>query len=302
MKKKKAPALMAGWLAAILTLTGCVRIAPLRPENTPDGNPVESVLTAAGPTVAEVLCAGVYADPTEDCGTETARFLCVGGLLLCEADQEFAAYYAEEIVPDDPAMLSLPADGAPDIPVTIRRFSGFSMMGEYWDEGERYRMRLTEDGVLFVSGDGGEDYARTLAPDASPVRTADWARSALEGQYGPASIPDGLPGRWTDEGENRLLLIREDGGFLFVLQEAEHPPRVFSGACCADGNGRLRCLTTRTGWAAMPYEGDFAWELTADGALILTSAEPDDPILAAEEAVLYPGDFAAYGFFEEGGS
>ena len=286
MKKKKPFGAWAGCLlAAALFASGCIRVVPLEPEG--------------GPSAAEAICEGVYADPTED-GTETAQFLYAGGLLLCEADDEFAAYFAEEIIPDDPAQLLSPADGIPDIPVTVRRFSSFSMAGEYWSEGERYRMLLTEDAILFLSTDGGEDYTRTRSAGASPERTIDEAQSAMESRFGPAAFPEGITGKWTDEGEDRLLLIREDGGFLFVLREEEHPPRVFTGACRIGEDGRLRCLTGRTGWAGMPFEGEFSWELTDSGTLILSSDEAGDPILGARDAVFTPGDFAVYGALREG--
>ena len=100
--------------------------------------------------------------------------------------------------------------------------------------------------------------------------------------------------------ENLKELIREDGGFLFVLREEEHPPRVFTGACRIGEDGRLRCLTGRTGWAGMPFEGEFSWELTDSGTLILSSDEAGDPILGARDAVFTPGDFAVYGALREG--
>lgn len=301
MKKKTPFAVRTVGLAAVLLLSGCIRIAPLNPENPQGMNPPDAGLTAADPSVSETVCAGIYADPTDDYGIESAQFLRIGGILLCEAVQEFAAYYAEEIIPDDPAMLDLPAKGAPDIPVTVHRFSGFSMMGEYWNEGERYRMRLTEDGILFVPDEGGDTVTRTLAHDASPVRTTDQAQSVLDARYGPASLPDGLPGKWTDGDGQRMLLIREDGGFLSLFREADHPVRVFSGACRTDGDGRLYCLTGRTGWADMPFEGEFTWKLTDGVELILSSVEPDDPILGAGEAVFHPADFSADGALRENG-
>ena len=262
------------WTIALL-LAGCVRIEPI-PAQTGDPEQEESALS--------VLCTGVYEDTAPDGTAEIARFYAVGDVLLCEVDEVHAAYYAEEIRPEDPSLLlapvsSLPPDG---IPVTVRRFSGFSNFGEYWDGGAAYRMEFTPEGVVFHAQDGGEDYARTRS-GAEDSGIIGQKREELRSLLGTEPGPDPAPpvGSWVSGA--RTLVLREDGGILYSFREEGHPVRVYAGAYGIGPDGRLVCLTKRIGWADMPFEGSYRWALEDGNALVLRSDEAQDPILAEAE-------------------
>lgn len=275
----------------LMLLAGCIRIVPLAPREE------------AEQTVLDAICSSVYVDPDADEGEEIAQFIFVGDTLLCEVTETLAAYYAEEIIPDDPSALFAPAaDGAP-IPVTLRQFSGFSMFGEYWGDGARLQMQLTDDGIVFRTENGAE-FRRTRSDGTPPPRTTDARQSEIEARLGAPNVPDELCGSWTcREGDvERILILREDDSFWCLYREPEHPVRVYVGACRIDEDGILRAMAGRVGWADVPFEGAWSWELTGDGLLLLRSDEPDDPLLACEaETIFRREDVTLAGVFSENG-
>ena len=167
---------LAAVTLGLMLLAGCIRIVPLAPREE------------AEQTVLDAICSSVYVDPDADEGEEIAQFIFVGDTLLCEVTETLAAYYAEEIIPDDPSALFAPAaDGAP-IPVTLRQFSGFSMFGEYWGDGARLQMQLTDDGIVFRTENGAE-FRRTRSDGTPPPRTTDARQSEIEARLGARMSP-----------------------------------------------------------------------------------------------------------------
>ncbi len=274
------------FLCALLLIGGCIR-------RMDPGKPAGQ--DSAEETVLDRICAPVRCDEGAE-GKETAVYRFVDGTLIGTVDEEFAAYYAEVIVPDDPQALFLPVSQAPEegIPVSVRRFSGFSALGEYWDEPDRFRMKLTENALVFTAEDGGRDFTRTEADDISPRVITEEKGREIETYYTAGALPAALAGSWgaRDEEGDHVLIIREDGGFIHAVRPADHPVQVYVGACRVAEDGTLRCLTERLGWAAMPFEFEYAWETSDGGPLILRPADsPTEEIVFTAKDVLIRGCF-----------
>ena len=282
----KLQILSALFLCALLLLGGCIR-------RVDSGQPAGQ--DTAEETVLDRICAPVRYSEGAD-GKETAVYRFLDGTLIGTVDEEFAAYYAEVIVPDDPQALFLPVSQMPEegIPVSVRRFSGFSALGEYWDEPDRYRMKLKENALVFTAENGGKDFTRTAADNLSPRSITEEKGREIETCYGTGALPAALAGSWTaqdDEGDH-VLIIREDGGFIRMVRPADHPVRVYVGACRVAEDGILRCLTEQLGWAEMPFEFEYAWEMSDGGPLILRPTDsPTEEIVFTAKDVLIRGCF-----------
>ncbi|MBQ5354316.1 MAG: hypothetical protein IIU08_00425 [Clostridia bacterium] len=246
----------------LAALAGCVRKIPDKP---------------AEAALGETVC-GAYRSVRGD-QNEITEIRMIGDFLIAETDEydeegHEMAWYAEEILPDDPDVLRDPASAARNggIPVTVRRYSSFSNAGEYWDEPDRYRMELTDEGLWFRAENGGEDYLRV--PDPTVPEPGGIAEKITElGQYyGAGTLDRSLVGGWKGEsnGESVTIVFREDGGFASVSRSSkEHPAQAVLGAWTVSEEGNLMLLFRRIGWVGQPFDRALRIDFGEDGTLNL---------------------------------
>ncbi|MBE6613750.1 MAG: hypothetical protein E7631_00415 [Ruminococcaceae bacterium] len=263
MKRKLAACI--GFLLAVLLLPGCTADDGTTP-------PVpETDLPAVEPVTAERLV-GRYRGADRENHADGDIYLeiyRIDDLLIAEARETYAAYWAMELVPlpgQDPF-----GTAADTVQVTAWTFSGFSGMGAYWPDTETYTLHITDTGLDITDAAGEtESYIRddTLEPQHTPERY----REALDG-----ACPVGIRGEWTaaaEDGADIFLRLDEDGTILCLYKREGEPVSVHIGlAACGEEEGSLSCITERIGWADMPWFDTILFSTETDGGLLLKTPD-----------------------------
>ncbi len=245
----------------------------------------------AGLIVLDMLT-GLYSDKSDGFGDEDVtdyteiRYIC--DLLISETNNKFD-YYAEEIYFDNPDILFNQYTGdlaVSGIPVTVKRFSGFSYAGQYWDEPDRYTLFIAEDRLFFKSLDGGSDFFRTRDENAERYHVRETIKEQFASAYNTdfSSVKDGLCGEWVCVFEDgySYLSFEKDGGFTLLDNRNDIPAKVYLGAWYAD-DSLLAVLCEQIGWAAMPYNDDVTYTLNESGTLVITESESGSSLIPAGE-------------------
>jgi len=215
--------------------------------------------------LSDKLC-GRYtygSDETED--SETLEISYINGNLILEVSEHYAAYYASELTDYDPEVF---ADfNADEITVTAHTFSGFSNEGNYW-EPQSYTIRITEDGIMLVYGDGSiKSYIRS--DDAEPIHNAPSYYTAILGTEADTS----LVGKWiyTDSDRTLYIMMKENCEFTYCDKREGEPIDLKIGAFVT-GDGAITAFTERCGYANMPFDFNVNYVLNGD-TLTLTIDE-----------------------------
>lgn len=273
---------MAAVIALILTVSGCKVMELPIPEDS--ANESDTI-----PCFAERLV-GRYSCETEESGTTVLEIYLIDGNIIAEAEQEYAAYFAAELIADDSAVLYSSLVEQADF--TVYAFSGFSNFGEYWDETPKVTLALTEDGVCLTESDGAVvEFVRddTLEPIHEANRYGELLSELAESPY-----PEAMLGTWAAEvwGGHRIVLSMYDDGTIVWYCKTEGAPvaaYIGSGAviCGADlASGTLVIVVERIGHANMPWQNSLRYELTSTGLLLVQNSEPDGLLPTDDEVAL----------------
>lgn len=237
------------------------------------------------PAFAERL-AGRYRCEGGESGETNLEIYHLDGTLIAEAEQQYAAYFAAELIPDTPDILNDPE--AESACFTVYAFSGFSNFGMYWEETPRITLSETEEGLLLTESDGtAVEFRRdnTLQPLHIPDRYAEYLPPRKEAAY-----PEGMTGIWTAEyfGGYRIhLLLSEDGRLRWYCKKEGEPISLFIGIGRAETvSGILTVIAERVGYSSMPWQFSLDYEVTGTGLLILKNKDIDGLLPTEDELVL----------------
>ncbi|MCR5263333.1 MAG: hypothetical protein K6D94_05625 [Clostridiales bacterium] len=256
----------------------------------------------AGLIVLDMIT-GLYSDPNNGFGgdetvTDYTEIRHICDLVISETNNMFD-YYAEEIYFDDPDTLFRPytADYAiMGIPVTVKRFSGFSMAGKYWDEPEKYTLFIADDRLFFKSADGGSDFIRTRDPEAERYHSFDSMMAAYDSYYNAGDISDPsllrpaeLCGEWVRgfDGGYSYLSLESSGSYTFMQKINGVPAKAFVGVWGAS-DGLITVLSEQLGWGGQPYDGSMTYDIGEDGKLILSETELYTSFVIENTAEFFP--------------
>lgn len=218
-----------------------------------------SEVFAERPVLADRLC---HAFEYEEDGVDAMiRFRMIDGELFVE--QSGLAYWAASISPDRPTALSL--ESAPEVRLmaTARRWSGFSMAGEFWDDGVRAEISLAADDTLTLRF--GNEESITARPSASDATTHDLAKYAehLPGHLGAEKIL----GRWENDDGSIFASFGARGRATIIMRSPGEPPKVFFCIFGLSGSSKVELIAERLGWGGQPFE--MTCELLPDDSLAL---------------------------------
>ena len=244
------------------------------------------------PLIVLDMLTGLYSDLNDGFGDEEVtdyteiRYIC--DLLISETNNMFD-FYAQETYFDHPDILFNQYTGdlaISGIPVTVKRFSGFSHAGQYWDEPDRYTLFIAEDRLFFKSLDGGTDFFRTRDENAERYHVRETIKEQFSSIYNTdfSSMKDELCGEWVCGFEDgySYLSFEKDGGFTMIDSRNDIPAKAYLGAWYAD-DSLLAVLCEQIGWAAMPYNDDVTYTLTESGTLVITESESGSSLIPAGE-------------------
>jgi len=247
---------------------------------------VESEISAdeiLSPSFAERL-AGRYTGASDEEGKIRFEIYWMHDTLIAEAEEEYAAYYAVELIPDDPAVLSDPT--AMEAMFTAYFFSGFSAEGAYWDNPGIVTVSLTESGMTWADADGTVMFY-IRADSEEPIHPADGMAGFLENPSAHACDPE-MSGLWearTEDGYRMAFQLKDDGKMRWYCKKEGEPVSVCLGFAFTDADsGNLGFLTERVGWSNMPWMHSAKYTLTED-CLLLENAEEEGllPVSGAVE-------------------
>lgn len=221
---------------------------------------IASAAFAEPPVLAGRLCRTFEYE--EDEVDAIIQFRMIGGELFVE--QSGLAYWAAIISPDEPSMLVLAS--APDVCIgaTARRWSGFSMDGEFWDDGVRTEIALAADDTLTLRF--GDDEPITARPCASVEEMHDPAKFA-EQLPGHLDLDGRFLGRWTSDDGTVSASFGETGRATVIMRRHGEPPKVCFCIYGQSGPSNVEIIGERLGWGGQPYE--MSGELLSDGSLWL---------------------------------
>ncbi|MBE6599470.1 MAG: hypothetical protein E7638_08520 [Ruminococcaceae bacterium] len=229
---------------------------------------------------------GIYKTYSEECGEIRLQVYWMDDNLIAEAEEEFAAYYAMELLPDEPEMLG--RDGVREVNFTAYMFSGFSNQGAYWDSPESVAVVLTDVGFNMIKSDGtAVEYIR----DDGAVPIHETGKYAVYlSDMGEGSPIGSLEGEWTASGEdgyNITLRIDANGTVLWCCKRESEPIVIHTGMALVDETaGCIQTMTERVGWADMPWLYNTRYGFDGDGRLILENTESDG-LLPTDRAIVF---------------
>lgn len=190
------------------------------------------------------------------------QFRMIDGELFVE--QSGLAYWAAAISLDRPAVLSLESAAEVRIGATARRWSGFSMAGEFWDDGIRTEIALAADDTLSLRF--GDEDPITARPSASNATTHDLAKYA-EHLSGHLGADENILGRWENDGGSLSASFGASGRATIIMRDLGEPPKVFFCIFGSSGPSNIELIAERLGWGGQPFE--MTCELLPDGSLAL---------------------------------
>lgn len=291
MKNGKHIFLTSCILALILLAAGC------------DAYPVGSTVaeTAADTEIADDTdsgtavrtfaqrAEGIYSGYGDDEGEITLQIYLLDGMLLAEVSTERAAYYAFELYAEDPdALYSTDAESAEFMRYS---FSGFSMLGEYWDEGELLTLSLTAEGIEICCGDGTCEYY--MRDDSlEPIHDAYKYAEHLASQPGTDSLPVGTWYGATADGYAVSFTLDAGGGLFLCCKRDGEPVNVRIGTAANAGNSVFDSITERVGWGGQPYFCSTGFAVTDENHIQLENCDPDGliPTVGPVELTIITGN------------
>lgn len=256
-----------------LLFGGCVnQTDDPKPPKITDTEPQESESTAENTVSFADRLIGLYKNESVEAGETVIQVYEINNMLIAEADEEFAAYYAMELIPSDAGSGS----DTDEMSFTAYSFSGFSNFGEYWNDGEKIAVKLTPTGFDMTKSDGTvTEYTRDdlLEPIHIPERNADYLEAVTEISHDPS-----LTGEWVQSSDGYSMMLRMDssGNILWCSKKDGEPVSVHIGVSSANpDSGIIVSVSERIGYAEMPYKYDTSYYFNGDGNLVLKNCEPE---------------------------
>ncbi|MBE5766399.1 MAG: hypothetical protein E7335_04415 [Clostridiales bacterium] len=242
---------------------------------------------------AQRICGNYLFEPDEPLTVDYSgdkyaiEFRFVGGTLYAEVnhlmdDDSVYTYHLAEFTPlSDEDLLSTESNTGHFL---IRRFSGFSMEGLYWNEAQECTISLADDGLICsVSGEYDDIFlARTNS--VSPIHDADELREYLM-TMADVSITDsekllasGIVGQWEAiVQENGILTdmyfdFSEDGSMRFIRKVHNVPVEIYCGVYALNSDGNtIIILSEQAGHGRQPCYAE--WILTDTNPPILYNSD-----------------------------
>lgn len=251
-------------LLSLVLFTNCTYLGDTSKETTPE--PIPEITNS----FAERLV-GTYRTTSEENGETILQIYQIQECLIAEVEEEYAAYYAMEWVPDP---LRITGNDTESKDFTVYTFSGFSNAGAYWDSTNQIMVTL-EENVLKIEEEGGNttSYIRDegIEPIHDPRRYTEFFENvsdhALIGQWSTVSA----------EGYELYLRIDSDRTMLWSCRKAGQPVEVYIGGISAEQeSGKIQIIAERVGWAQMPWLFELQYTIGADGNLILENAGAEE--------------------------
>lgn len=189
-----------------------------------------------------------------------------GGYYEDTGDEYVMSYFAGEIFVEDEKDISY-SNGKLTIPCIIKRFSSFSMAGEYWDEGLEATITYDKDKIkIEYSDDEAEGYIGTRADDNTLYDT--WYTfdtfQEMNPGYGYNTNMEYMDDWWYEEGDTHYYIrMYPNGTIAFITKTPGSPVDLQMGYWGWDGwydDGddyymHIAWLTSQIGYANMPYVG-----------------------------------------------
>lgn len=264
-------------LTAIL-LASCIESVP----NVDDvGNDTKSYIkeeqsiaeTTGGsekiPSFAERL-EGIYRRYDEENGETVCQVYYIGGMLIAEVKEQYAAYYACELIEESTENAKEMADRAN---FTVKTFSGFSYDGEYWPETADVSITLNDEGFEYIAnGNEAVRYIRdeSIRPIHDPTQYTGVLSETSDGNF-----PEEIVGLWKAESDDAKLSARffENGTSVLCIKYRGEPISVYIGAGAADLQSKtINIMSERVGWSNMPEVFGLEYSFMPNGNLLLKNS------------------------------
>lgn len=223
--------------------------------------------------------------------TKFFQFYLVNGRLFLEVDDRMDGcgycYSAMELFPQDSKALFEQKAGKQEFVALARTFSGFSYMGEYWDNGEDIKVIL-EGEELRIEDSESSTYIAYATENHESIHPA--AKVMLE-MTGEAYLPpeSGLYGIWECIGEDGEEYIYEFGAehtFSCMSKIPGRPVSYCMGAFISDKEtGSIRTFTQRMGYGEMPADEEYEYHFEGD-KLVLRALNYDVEVERTLTAVM----------------
>ncbi len=214
------------------------------------------------------LAESTYVSLPDESGTVTAcRLYYINGHLLLERsmyeDGCFYCYDAAEILPH-PAFD--PGKKVQTFEAVIKRFSGFSMAGDYWED-EHAIVSFSEERCLTTIEENSQitKYLCTenddlIHPESSYPDFSD-----------KVTTDPTLIGEWCCSADDTEVYFdfSEDKHFTYLLKNEDQPIEVYFGKYAINDGGQLMISAQRMGYGEMPYDTCLDYVIN-DDTLLLT--------------------------------
>jgi len=238
--------------------------------------------------------AGRYISDNPENGRTDLEVYWINGTLVAEAKQEYAAYFAAELIPKDSEILCNTT--AEKAEFTVYAFSGFSNFGEYFDEIPLVTAALTDSGFAITEANG-KTVVFTRDESAKPIHYAERLSEMLSQIADTTGYTNGITGSWTADiagGYSIALELCGDGSLLLYSKKDGEPIEIYFGVGgiakgTAGSPDILTVAAERVGYSEMPYIGEFEFELTGTGLLLLKNNEADG-LLPTDDEVAFDKD------------
>ena len=260
-------------LLSLVLLTSCAYAVDLPKDET-----TESAAEITN-TFQERLV-GIYKTYSEENGETIMQIYRIQELLIAEVEEEYAAYYAMEWIPEHSQ------EEVTDVnreEFTVYTFSGFSNNGEYWKSVKHITVTLHETGFEMADEDGNVTvYMRDnmIEPLHRPERYTELFQNTADNAF---------VGQWraSEDGYAMFLRIDADGTMLWNCKKTGQPVTVYIGIASAEQDtGIMQVMAEKVGWAQMPWLFEFQYSIEEDGSLILTNTETNG-MLPADHAIRF---------------
>ena len=261
-------------LLSLVLLTSCAYVDDLPKDET-----MESAAEITN-TFQERL-AGIYKTHSEENGETIMQIYRIQELLIAEVEEEYAAYYAMEWIPEHSQ------EEVTDVnreEFTVYTFSGFSNEGAYRDNTSHITVTLNETG-LEIEEEDGNTTSYICDEEIEPIHNPERYRDLF------GNVSDcALTGHWSAvlaEGYALYLRIDADGTMLWSCKKTGQPVTVYIGIASAEQDtGIMQVMAEKVGWAQMPWLFELQYSIGAGGSLILTNTETNG-MLPADHAIQF---------------
>ena len=240
------------------------------PAKTPDTDiyPLDGDGMIYSPRLEELLIDKRFSYVSSD-GSEgdDVTFFLADGRVFMEMynymEGDLYAYWAAEVVFDDPYALDKDSEGYHEEDVTLYRFSSFSNAGNYWDDGLKAHISVTEYYNISIDSDEGSLFSgEEIEEEAIHYKNIGQYRDILASSHNILEDPGYfLHGKYEGQKDNVSYYMEFNslGGCKLLSDDGELPPRLIIGyyGLDADEDGKVYVFGETLGNGSMPCEISF---------------------------------------------